>query len=284
MKLLITGGSGFLGVRIVQYYQNKYECIAPSHKELDISNAANCLEVLRQYTPDYVIHTAAISDMGACEADPEHSREINVTGVENLANACLAVGSNMIFMSSDQVYNGNQTTEPNKETDQCTPANVYGRQKLEAEQRLMNILPDAIALRLTWMYDLPTPQLDTKANFLTRIMDSVHKKEQITFSNEEYRGITYVNEVVANIEQLFEVPGGIYNFGSHVKNTTYMLARQVFRMLGEAELIEQLLIKQSDGNSRNLSMDSQKQLKNHIIFSENRMGIMKCLQDHNIIK
>lgn len=189
MKFLITGASGFLGKRTALHLQLNHNCITPAHKELELTNAVSCMEFLNLHTPDYVIHTAAISDIAECEKNPDLSYQINVLGTLNLAKACRKTKSRMIFMSSDQVYNGNHAVNPNVETDLCTPANVYGKHKLEAEQRLLEMLPDALALRLTWLYDLPLAAIETKANFLTMILDAINKNQVKTFSNDDYRGI-----------------------------------------------------------------------------------------------
>lgn len=277
MKLLITGSSGFLGVRITQHYGAHYHCLTPGHGELDITDKRSCLEFINAQKPDYVIHSAAVSDTGVCERDPELSRRVNVMGTVNLTEACAAAGSRMIFMSSDQVYNGSRTTAPNRESDECAPINVYGRHKLEAEQRMLEVMPEAIALRLTWMYDLPVPQLGTKANFLTQLLDSAKQGKQISYSDCEYRGITYVREVVENIEKLFAVPGGIYNFGSHAKDTTYMLAQRVLQMIGAVEMPDRLA-----AVPRNLAMDPARLNQYQIFFSENEAGIRRCLSEHGI--
>ena len=280
MKILITGGSGFLGRRLAAYYQSRSECIVPSHAELEICDRDRCHEYISRSAPDYVIHTAAISDTGVCERRPEESYRINVTGTEHLAKACAAVNSRMIFMSSDQVYNGSGTiNRGNRETDNCRPVNVYGRQKLEAEQRVLQILPDALVLRLSWMYDLPSPGMEVKANFLTGIITAVNLDQPAAYSRCDYRGITHVDEVVQNIGPLLGVPGGIYNFGSDGEESVYQLAEQVFVMLGAAGRTDSLLQAQAERPPRNLRMDGQRLGSHGIHFSSNREGILTCLRD-----
>lgn len=271
-KLLVTGAGGFLGNRIVQYYRNRYDCIAPARQELEIRNIENCRQFLRFHTPDYVIHTAAISDTGVCEANPQLAYHVNVIGTENLARVCAEVKCRFIFMSSDQVYNGSCVSDKNREIDRLSPINVYGKQKLEMEQRVLKLLPDAAALRLSWMYDLPDPHLATKENFLTRILNAIAQEQEISFSNTEYRGITYVKEVVANLEKVLEVPGGVYNFGSYAKDTTHTLAEKVFQMLGAGDKT-QLLRRLPDAIPRNLSMDQTLLNQHRIYFSDNESGL-----------
>ena len=70
-KLLVTGASGFLGSRIVNFYKDKYEVYAPTHKEMDITDEVSVNYVLSGYRPDVVIHCAAISDVAMCEKEKE---------------------------------------------------------------------------------------------------------------------------------------------------------------------------------------------------------------------
>ena len=88
MKLLLTGGSGFLGRRTAAYFEAMdWRVMAPSHGELDITDEAGVRAWFRENKPDAVIHTAAVSDTGLCQREPEWSEAINVTGCVNLAKA-----------------------------------------------------------------------------------------------------------------------------------------------------------------------------------------------------
>ncbi|HBL83335.1 MAG TPA: hypothetical protein DDZ99_00265 [Clostridiales bacterium] len=277
--ILLTGKSGFLGARIYEYYDSSYNIIAPSHSELDITDEVDCMHFVSENNPDYIIHTAAIADTGYCEAHPDESFRVNVNGPVNLAKACKTTGSRLISMSSDQVYSAVVHVKKNKENDIVNPKNKYGQDKLSAEKMLNEILPDAISLRLTWMFDLPIDKLVTKTNFATMLLDSVNNGRQLTLSNNEYRGITYVREVVENIEKLFTAPGGVYNFGSPHDYPPYMLATKIFEYLGKAELTNKL-INRTDYFS-NLSLDQTKLNAAGISFSSTLDGIIKCMKEHN---
>ena len=94
-RLLVTGASGFMGSRVVDFYRGKYEICAPGHGEMDITEEAEVISGLRDWRPDYVVHCAAISDIGRCEQEPERSLRINVDGAVNLAKASALVGAKM---------------------------------------------------------------------------------------------------------------------------------------------------------------------------------------------
>ena len=111
------------------------------------------------HLPKAIIHLAALSDPGYCQQNPDDSKIVNVEGTINVSRAAAAVGAKMIFASSDQVYTGQLGEEPFDETLALSPAGVYGKHKLEAETAMLSLLPNAVALRLTWMYDIPASPL-----------------------------------------------------------------------------------------------------------------------------
>ena len=251
-KLLVTGGSGFLGKRIAA----KYSAIAPRHAEMDITNMQQCIEILEKYSPDAVIHCAAISDTGYCARHPEEGYRINVLGAENMAKACAKLGIKLVFASSDQVYGGGIL--PHSEEEEVQPAAPYGVMKREAEKKVLEACPEAVCLRLSWMYDVPQPE---RPSFLSQLQTA----ETMRLSNYEYRGITWVMEVVDQIEKMIHLPGGIYNAGSPNELTTYETGIKVRdRMIKNG--ISAAEIEIGDWQ-RNLAMDLTKIEKYGIHFS-----------------
>ena len=281
MKLLITGGNGFLGSRIISFFSNSNHCLAPSHQELDITNLKQCQNILYKWQPDIVIHTAAISDVSYCESHPDLSNAINVNGSVNLAYICKELKIPMLFMSSDQVYSSNHTALPNNESDPCHPLTLYGRQKLEAEQRILDLLPDqGICLRLSWMYDHSASPFKTKSNFLTQLMNA-NEQSPVFFSDLEYRGITWVWEVIQNLSTASSLPAGIYNFGSYATTTTYQLAAEMLEILKKKDNGMPILQKRTNVSPRSLSMSQDKLQAHHISFSENLTGLQSCLTHYS---
>lgn len=129
--------------------------------------------MLKRDCPDILIHTAAISDVGACEQNPEHSELVNVDGVRNLAVICQKIGSRFLFCSSDQVYTGNGVKEPHREEEALSPLNVYGRQKVRAEEEAIQVHPDTVALRLSWMFAADFREGKEHGNLIPAILHAV---------------------------------------------------------------------------------------------------------------
>lgn len=231
-KILITGASGFVGSRIVEALKDSYTIIAPRHKDMDITSEEDIEQYISQTTPDIILHLAAISNTGYCEEHPDESYLVNVIGVENLAKTAAAHNIKFVFFSSDQIYNGNHELGLLPEDIATSPENHYGRHKLLAEERALNINSDTVALRSTWMYDIERPGMHTHLNFIRNIKTAIETGSPLRFATREFRGITWIEDIVRNIQPTFDLPGGIYNFGAENTMNTYETACEYVRMLG----------------------------------------------------
>lgn len=278
-KILITGGSGFLGSRLAYYFRDKYDLLLPSHSELNISREEAVKAYLEEHRPDAVIHCAALSNTWYCEQHPEESHRVNVQGTVRIAKACKLIGAKLVFMSSDQVYNGTPMLGPLKEGDVLQPVNFYGRHKLEAEQRALWNLPDSVGLRLTWMYDLPNSSMKLNTNILVNLQKAYDEGSQIKAATHEYRGVTYVWEVIKNIEKAMSLPRGIYNFGSGNTLNSYSLFTEAANMMGLKEPSNFILpdTERFSDQERNLTMDCSLIEKHGIHFNDSTEGIKEAV-------
>ena len=231
-KILITGASGFVGGRVVEAMKSEYDLITPAHGELDVTSADDVNNFVARVMPDAILHLAAISNTGYCEEHPNESYIVNVVSVENLASAAASHGAKFVWFSSDQVYNGNLELGPLCEDVSVSPENHYGRHKLLAEQRSLELCPNSVALRATWMYDTEKPGMKTHGNFVLNFHNAIKNGTPLRFATREFRGITWVEEVVKNIPFTFDLPGGIYNFGAENHLNTYQTAYEYAKTLG----------------------------------------------------
>lgn len=231
-KILITGASGFVGGRIVEALKVGFELLTPGHAQLDVTSEDNVERYIQETRPDAILHLAAISNTGYCEEHPEESYKVNVVSVENLAKSAARHAIKMVWFSSDQVYNGNEELGPLTEDLAVSPENHYGRHKLLAEKRAIEICPSSVALRATWMYDAPKPGMKTHGNFVTNFQNAIVSGAPLRFATREFRGITWIEDVVKNIPYTFDLPGGVYNFGAENLLNTYETALEYGKMLG----------------------------------------------------
>ena len=230
-RILITGASGFVGCRVTEHLRGKYELLTPSHAELDITSAEDIENYIQTHKPDVILHLAAISNTGYCEEHPEESFLVNVTSVENIARSAARHNAKLVFFSSDQIYNGNHEMGLLTEDIPTAPENHYGRHKKLAEECALSICPDSVALRATWMYDIERPGMKTHGNFVINMQKAVDNCTPIRLATREYRGITWIDEVVRNIPYTFDLPGGVFNFGAENLMNTYETGIEYARLL-----------------------------------------------------
>lgn len=283
-KVLVTGCNGFLASRFNEYYKDKYDILALSHKELDITNENQVYDFFKNNNIDIVFHSAAISDTGRCQRENRLAQEINVGGTINIAKGCELNNSTLIFASSDQLYAGNEEEGPYKEDIILRPNNIYGNTKLEAEKEIKNRLEKYYNLRLTWMFSYAERNKRVNTNIITNILNAALKGEKISLATNEYRGISYVYEVIENIEKLMNIPFGDYNFGSENDVCTYDIGCSVLENLGLQNRIEDIIIKDTErfkNKKRDLRINNKKLRDNGIYFDNTGESISRFIKEFN---
>ena len=281
MTLLITGGSGFLGRRAVAYFKTLgFRVLSPSHGELDITSRETVRSWFRENKPEAVIHTAAVSDTGLCQQKPEWSERINVDGCVHLAESCREFGAKLLICSSDQVYSGSAVPGPHKEEETVTPNNVYGNQKLRAEQKCLEILPETVCLRLSWMYARDS-QPGEQMHFLSTLKAALADETKVlTWPVHDRRGITDAETVVKNLPAALKLPGGVYNFGAENGENTYETVHSVLETLHLDAAMNRLTpnLEAFAANPRDISMDLTKLRAAGIDFPATKQCLLNALK------
>ena len=284
--LVITGWSGFLGSRL-RNSLTEHVRVIPAPRDLIRSGSAEELEqFLRRHRPDAVIHCAALSDTGLCETNPAQSFHANVALPGRLARACAAAGTRLVAMSSDQVYNGVRSLEPSSEEVSLAPVSVYGRHKLEAERAVLSACPDAVILRLTWLFDLPVRGLKTNRNLLTGILDAAVTGSPASYFVHDFRGMTYTQDLISAFGSILSLPGGIYNTGSTNTLSTYdtvIYTASLLRIPNPEVLIQRNEDAFRD-SPRNLTMSGEKLAAAGIRFPDTKEAIARCLSDFGLLR
>ncbi|MBO5333255.1 MAG: sugar nucleotide-binding protein [Clostridia bacterium] len=260
--VLVTGASGFVGSKIMQVCKDVVAC--PSLRNISENDIKRIVE---ENCVDTIIHTAAISDIGVCQANPEASYFANVQIPVFLAKSSKNI--KLICFSSDQVYSGTNEDGPYLE-DMVNPNNIYAEHKLEMEQHVLDISPDAVMLRAEWMYDYYLK----KPNYF---MNIINAKDSVCFSSQQFRGITYVKEVAENMENVILLPGGVYNFGSETSKSMYEITKEFLTLIGKDIAVE------DTPPRHNLWMNCEKARKHGIVFSSVEDGLKKCAEDYKLL-
>ena len=150
MKVLILGATGLLGKALVREWTGD-DVLAMGSRDVDIRDATKVREVVGNAHPDWVVLAAAYTDVDGCESHRELALSVNRDGAVNVAEAVRESGAELLFLSSDYVFDGKKTS-PYEVDDTRNPQSVYGRSKAEAEVNLLKVLPDCCIARTSWVF------------------------------------------------------------------------------------------------------------------------------------
>ena len=136
---------------------------------------------------------------------------------------------------------------------------------------------DAVLLRATWMYDMPLYGAKNRGNFLVNTMGAVLQGKPLVFSSGEYRGITYVRQVVRLLDPVCTLPGGVYNYGSENPLSMLDTAKALLDALGLDASVQDAEPKRHD-----LRMDCGRLRSRGICFDTTAEGFARCVQDYGL--
>jgi len=146
VKILITGAGGQLGTELSRVLAH-HQLVEFDHHTLDIGVRPGVMAAIARTRPDVVVHTAALTNVDACETDPAEAWRINAGGTRWVAEAAHRLGAHLVYISTDYVFDG---TNPVAyvEWDRTNPLSVYGRTKAAGE---IEAGPHATVVRTSWV-------------------------------------------------------------------------------------------------------------------------------------
>ena len=230
MRVLITGGKGMLG-RTLQRELAGNEIVVADLPEWDITDDTGFMTKMGEVAPDLVIHCAAMTKVDDCETNRELAFTLNETGSRNVALACKVCGARLIAISTDYVFSGEPEREPWAwgEMDIPRPRTVYGASKFAGEQMIQMILPDAVILRIAWLYGSGGPSfVHTMAKL------GAQEGAPLKVVNDQRGNPTSTKTVADVIKFLMTKPdvSGIVHGTCEDQCTWYDLTVELFRLLG----------------------------------------------------
>jgi dTDP-4-dehydrorhamnose reductase len=206
MKILITGGSGYLGRHLTAKAANRFEVYTTYSSQptqikagqalpLTLTAHDNVLRLVNQLEPAAIIHTAALNPgMGT----DEEMIQVNALGSRYVAEAATAIGARLVYVSTDVVHSGRNAPY----TDDAPPAplNGYGRSKAQAEAAVAQVDPSAAIVRTSLIYGLEEMDRGTEG-FVNRLKDG----QPLVLFSDVIRQPVWVDSLAAALLRLIEV-------------------------------------------------------------------------------
>jgi dTDP-4-dehydrorhamnose reductase len=241
MRVTLFGASGLLGHDIVRQFtigdrtgadQSNDNLTALSSKDADLRDRQRVRDVVRESRPDWIILSAAYTDVDGCESNRDLAFAVNCEGAVNVADAARDAGSRLLFVSTDYVFDGSERS-PYETTDARNPASVYGESKAHAEERLLTILPEVCIARTSWLFG------HGGKCFPATILKLASTRSELSVVNDQRGSPTFTPDLASALLQLCRASArGIVHVTNSGNCTWYDFAQEIVRESGLATVVK----------------------------------------------
>jgi dTDP-4-dehydrorhamnose reductase len=223
MRVTLFGASGLLGQELVRELSSE-QLTALSSKDADLRDRVRVRQVIDLSRPDWIILSAAYTDVDGCENHRDRAFAVNCEGAIHVAEAARAVGSPLIFLSTDYVFDGSKGS-PYETSDPRNPTSVYGESKARAEVRLLEILPEVCIARTSWLFG------HAGKCFPATILKLASSRPEISVVNDQRGSPTFTPDLASALAQLCRASArGIVHVTNSGNCTWYDFAAEIVRM------------------------------------------------------
>lgn len=209
-KILITGGSGFLGGYLVKTAITKFDTIATYFRNLpdynnitwqhiDLTDAASMRKMIETVRPQIIIHNAAMTNVDLCEQQKRRTEQTNIKACELLSKYSAEIGARIIYISTDLVFDGD--APPYSEKDLPNPLSFYGWSKWQGEAALAANNSNCVIVRPAIMYG---PRAILGNSFSEWMRTSWQTKKMTKLFTDQFRTPIYAGNLAQAILELAE--------------------------------------------------------------------------------
>jgi len=231
MRVLIIGGSGFLGSKLVgslngnpqsTYHQNK---IFPNQIQMDLADKESVRRCLNRTKPEVIFHCGGLTDTDFCESNQDLANRVNVSGTNELVNG---FDGKVIYFSTDYVFDGEHA--PYDEKSEPNPLNHYGKTKLAAERVVLEKSQNLV-VRVSGLYGFNGNN--------NRFLDGLRSRRVIKASQELISTPTYIENLARAVPEFIGM-SGILHFTGEQSFSRYNFAKLAVESFGlDAEVVAQ---------------------------------------------
>ena len=239
MKVCVIGGNGQLGSDVVQVFQNNGDDVrALGHTDIELADVDSVATCLKSIVPEVVVNTAAMHHVEQCEKQPEKAFAVNAMGSRNLAMVTRDLGSVLVHISTDYVFDG-EKAEPYVEEDAPVPLNVYGNSKLSGEQFVRTLNDKHFVLRVSAIYGKHPCRAKGGLNFVELMLKLARERGKVRVVDSEYVSPTPTVEVARQIVALSNSNAyGLYHATAEGSCSWYQFAQEIFALTNTKVTLE----------------------------------------------
>ena len=230
LHILVTGANGQLGMecRALSAIHQQHHYYFEDRDTLDIDDVGALESFFKKNKIDVCINAAAYTAVDLAETDQENAHKINAEAVGNLASICDAYGAQLIHISTDYVFNG-ENQNGYVESDKTDPINIYGASKCKGEELAIQKNKNTIIIRTSWVFS------SFGKNFVKTMMRLMSEKESINVVCDQTGRPTYARDLASAIFAIIEnenVTPGIYHYANEGVITWFDFANAIKEICG----------------------------------------------------
>ncbi|MDI6704484.1 MAG: dTDP-4-dehydrorhamnose reductase [bacterium] len=231
MKIMIIGANGQLGTDLAKVFKDE-ELILLTHQDIEITSLSKVMKVVKNYSPEVIINTAAYHNLSQCEENPEMAFEVNALGVRKLAKVCDAESIELVHISTDYVFDGNKKV-PYVESDCPNPLNTYGISKLAGEF-FAKWVKNHYIVRVAGLFGTTGCRAKGGMNFVETMLKLTKTREEIEVTSNVFCSPTYTVDAAMKIKELItgNFEPGIYHVTNRGECSWYEFAKEIFDQAG----------------------------------------------------
>jgi len=214
-----------LGTDLFQEWKTD-ELIPATSQDADIRDPEQVHRLISSSKPDWVVLTAAYTDVDGSERNPEQAFAVNAQGTENVARAAQAFGSRLLFISTDYVFDG-AATRPYEPDDPIAPISVYGQSKAAGEKALQEIHKEWCIVRTSWLFGA------SGACFPEKILRAAETRSKLTVVADQVGSPTFARDLAQIIRELVRTDSrGIVHVTNEGACSWFEFALEILRQAG----------------------------------------------------
>jgi len=207
-----------------------HELILVDLPELDITDEQAVTSLFASQRPEATINCAAWTDVDGAETHRELAHAVNADGAGNLARAAAQIGTPLLHISTDYVFDGSAPLDadgrprPYVESDPTGPRSVYGETKLAGERQVLAASPSHTVVRTAWLYGLDGP------NFVATMLRLAGEREAVQVVDDQIGSPTWSGHLAPAVLGLLErgVSGLVHLTGAGAVSWNGF-AKEIFR-------------------------------------------------------
>jgi len=272
--VLIVGANGFLGTHLMRVGQGLDVNLIPvDHKNLDVTNRDEVIECVRNLAPTTIVNVSCVKKMDVLEDNAPEAFAVNAEGAANVAIAATDVGSQLIHVSADYVFDGDQV-QTYVESDLALPISIYGWSKLAGDLSVQSVAPNSLIIR-------PSGMLGRSGgpNFLSIVLGRVASNEPLSIVDDQVLSPTsaseFSNAILSAAIEGFD--GGVFHCAGGGQASWYDIARYITDHVGRTNYdirrVQSDSLNQRARRPKNSSLDSS-------VWNSTQNVVMRNWQDN----